>query len=491
MFKTSACQCTIQKWIEEQELVVKIIYAEKSQTDNHSFIVYTIQTQDMKEIKRRYSEFESLRKSLVRLYPVLLVPPIPEKHSITEYTRKDENIGVINKRKRMLERFLVRISDHPILRQEHVFHRFIHGNESWNDILTSAPLSDLPKDPLLPGVTLSQPNSVIPIPPSSYILKIPHPAFERAEINVNKTMQDKGIKLDRSQKNILKRLTDLSNDYTELGSVYNALSLYEPSGVLSGFIEKLGQVVDDSCSSTHEMIRDLEIECAEHIQDYSQYIQITQQALRYRHMKQAQVELIQDTLDQRHVVLDSLVRKQDESNKLKSELDSLSITPQELKEDEEDDFLDTESIEDGFAAVIKEDIKKSEEEYDYPASATLSTVRSSKEHIKKWSSTKKLFSAFSFTFQGMIDSDPEQTRQNQIMKTRETIRQLENAKQSTSQELVDMSSLLEEELKRLEDQQNKELKSILVSFAKIHLAYCERNMMCWKKIRNEVNELNQ
>lgn len=54
-------------------------------------------------------------------------------------------------------------------------------------------------------------------------------------------------------------IIDLSNDYTELGSVYNALSLYEPSGVLSGFIEKLGQVVDDSCSSTHEMVIKLEL----------------------------------------------------------------------------------------------------------------------------------------------------------------------------------------------------------------------------------------
>lgn len=50
---------------------------------------------------------------------------------VAEYTRKDENNAMIDKRKRMLERFLVRIGVHPILSQEHVFHRFIHGNESW------------------------------------------------------------------------------------------------------------------------------------------------------------------------------------------------------------------------------------------------------------------------------------------------------------------------------------------------------------------------
>jgi hypothetical protein len=44
MYKPSPCQCTIQFLLKEQENILKIIYAEKNQTDNNSFIVYTIQT---------------------------------------------------------------------------------------------------------------------------------------------------------------------------------------------------------------------------------------------------------------------------------------------------------------------------------------------------------------------------------------------------------------------------------------------------------------
>ncbi|KAI9276577.1 hypothetical protein BY458DRAFT_505396 [Sporodiniella umbellata] len=471
MYKENICQCLVSKWAEKEPLDLKITYAEKTQTENQSFIVYTIQTQDKREVKRRYSEFEHLRKVLLRLYPVLLVPPIPEKHSIVEYTRKDESAEFINKRKRMLERFLMRVGIHPILRQEHVFHRFIHGKESWNEISLSPPVSDLPKESIL-----TQPLTMQIHTSSSYTLKTPNLEFEQAETQVSKSIQEKGTKLDKSQKTILKRLSDLSNDYNELGSVYNALSLYEPSNILSGFIEKLGQVIDDSCSSANEMIRELEIECAEHIQDYTHYIHIAHQALKYRHKKQAELEWIHDTLGQRHLSLSSLVRRQDESDKLKTDMDSLSLThdTQQVTDEGEDDFLDTESIEDGFAAIIKDDFKKQEDEYNYPENATLSTVKSSKEKTKKWSSTKKLLSAFSFTIQGMIDSDPEQTRQNQISKTRESILQLENTKQSTNQELIDISSTLKEELKRLEEQQSKELKHILISFAKIHLTYCER-----------------
>lgn len=34
------------------------------------------------ETRHRYSEFESLCKSFVKLHPTVIVPPIPEKHSI-------------------------------------------------------------------------------------------------------------------------------------------------------------------------------------------------------------------------------------------------------------------------------------------------------------------------------------------------------------------------------------------------------------------------
>jgi hypothetical protein len=37
-----------------------------------------------------------------------------------------------------------------------------------------------------------------------------------------------------------------------------------------------------------------------------------------------------------------------------------------------------------------------------------------------------------------------------------------------------MSDMLQQELKRHKAQQDKELKLILIAFAKIHLSYCER-----------------
>lgn len=38
---------------------------------------------------------------------------------------------MIARRKRMLQTFLNRIARHPILSNEHVFHRFLDGEVSW------------------------------------------------------------------------------------------------------------------------------------------------------------------------------------------------------------------------------------------------------------------------------------------------------------------------------------------------------------------------
>lgn len=87
------------------------------------------------EARHRYSEFESLRTHLVKLYPTLIIPPIPSKNTIGDYAVKQskakEDAVLIARRKRMLQTFLNRIARHPILSNERVFHRFLDGEVSW------------------------------------------------------------------------------------------------------------------------------------------------------------------------------------------------------------------------------------------------------------------------------------------------------------------------------------------------------------------------
>lgn len=87
------------------------------------------------EVSRRYSEFASLRNALVSLHPTLVVPPIPEKHTMADYaakpTKAKEDRDIIDQRKRMLAVFLNRCRRMKEVMEDGVFWRFLDPNSSW------------------------------------------------------------------------------------------------------------------------------------------------------------------------------------------------------------------------------------------------------------------------------------------------------------------------------------------------------------------------
>jgi hypothetical protein len=86
-------------------------------------------------VRRRYSEFASLRDALTRLHPTLIVPPIPEKHTMADYaanpTNAKQDQQIIDLRKRMLAVFLNRCRRMDEIRTDGVWWRFLDPNASW------------------------------------------------------------------------------------------------------------------------------------------------------------------------------------------------------------------------------------------------------------------------------------------------------------------------------------------------------------------------
>jgi PX domain len=86
-------------------------------------------------VRRRYSEFASLRQTLVNLHPTLVIPPIPEKHTMADYaakpTKAKEDTAIIELRKRMLAVFLNRCRRMKEVREDGVWWRFLDPNVSW------------------------------------------------------------------------------------------------------------------------------------------------------------------------------------------------------------------------------------------------------------------------------------------------------------------------------------------------------------------------
>lgn len=80
-------------------------------------VVYTVSTQfpDGKSavVNRRYNDFEWLQKSLESKHKDILIPPIPEKDALSRF-----HASVLQYRKREFNRFLARLTLHPILKDD-------------------------------------------------------------------------------------------------------------------------------------------------------------------------------------------------------------------------------------------------------------------------------------------------------------------------------------------------------------------------------------
>ncbi|KAG6033316.1 Sorting nexin-4 [Claviceps sp. Clav32 group G5] len=109
-----------------------------------AFISYLITThstfqsfqKETTTVRRRFTDFVFLYKQLMRDYPATAVPPLPDKQRM-EYVRGDRfGADFTARRAHSFQRFLVRLSLHPILRRAPILHNFLESPD-WNATMRS------------------------------------------------------------------------------------------------------------------------------------------------------------------------------------------------------------------------------------------------------------------------------------------------------------------------------------------------------------------
>ncbi|KAI3403723.2 SNX41 [Candida oxycetoniae] len=150
----------ITQLLNDKHLQIDIINSEK--LINSSIIVYTIQLFSEESlnkivVKRRYSEFKSLRDNLIKLFPTLIIPPIPEKHSFLSYLLNTINIdnesNIVEMRKRYFKLFLddIVFDSSEELKNCPLVHKFLDPNYElcWYNALNEPPVNIIPNNLLL------------------------------------------------------------------------------------------------------------------------------------------------------------------------------------------------------------------------------------------------------------------------------------------------------------------------------------------------------
>ncbi|KAJ1955172.1 intercellular trafficking and secretion [Dispira parvispora] len=80
-------------------------------------------------LRRRYQDFTWLYNNLSKDYPACALPPLPGKYRMEYITGDRFSDDFVTKRQTALERFLVRVAHHPVLRESHYFVVFLEARD--------------------------------------------------------------------------------------------------------------------------------------------------------------------------------------------------------------------------------------------------------------------------------------------------------------------------------------------------------------------------
>lgn len=237
----------------------KIVISEAtkvSEGQGRTFVAYTI-VNGTHSVKRRYSDFESLRNLLMKLFPMVLIPPIPEKQSLKNYSKAITNSGTnyllssdiagslessltrintstansdekfIRHRIKMLTKFLNHLLNDQEIMNTSIISEFLNPNTpNWNDFITNSPtFSNLPKNVLqcnpLDPTNTTRIHASLPIPTATTQIQYP-----KAKTNKKKQRQ-KDKEDDTTQEAAETKSNDTKADIPAQPNMANSFSVIE------------------------------------------------------------------------------------------------------------------------------------------------------------------------------------------------------------------------------------------------------------------------
>ncbi|AET39148.1 Snx41p Ecym_4068 [Eremothecium cymbalariae DBVPG len=330
---------------QEVQPCIKIIDAgQYKDTFGNYAIGYTISFNEF-QVTRRYSEFDTLRQALTRLLPTVIIPPIPSKHPLIRYflnpLNAENDIKIIDKRRRLLSRFLNNCYDIEDVRMHVIFQKFINPEYIWRDVLLSPPISILPVNNLLaPPLKPTKPSPLhllLPTPSLRSVSRVNHDAGDLkaenrfAELEVMLTKYQKCLQplmAFARQKKI--HFKQLASSLSELGAYYNAFSLEDnvislPHHAhqiedLSRAIEKIGQAVDVNYVSSEILVDNIVVLLEEPVSEMIQFIQEGKHVLKFRKLKKQQYYIIDTTIKSRNERIEELRNYQAQMARLEAAL---------------------------------------------------------------------------------------------------------------------------------------------------------------------------
>ncbi|ROT39343.1 hypothetical protein SODALDRAFT_378442 [Sodiomyces alkalinus F11] len=248
-------------------------------------------------VRRRFTDFVFLYKALYRDFPTAAVPPLPDKQRM-EYVRGDRfGPDFTHRRAHSLQRFLTRLSLHPVLRRADILHIFLESPD-WNATMRTR------------SVRLSQSSDsggVLDNLTESFMTafsKVHKPDRRFIEVRERSDKLDDGLaSTEKVVARVARREHDIVTDQKDLAEQFQKLIVLEP-GVETA-VHHFAASMEDSAQALQQLREITEQDYLGSLRDMQAYSQALKSLLKAREQKQVDYEQLIEYLNKATAERDS------------------------------------------------------------------------------------------------------------------------------------------------------------------------------------------
>ncbi|GAB7363517.1 hypothetical protein MBLNU230_g3786t1 [Neophaeotheca triangularis] len=280
-------ECSVTKPQKEGEGTQNayISYLVTTDTDFKSF------QSSHSEVRRRFTDFVFLYKTLQREYPQCAVPPLPDKHNMSYVRGGRFEADFTARRGYSLQRFLRRLTLHPVLRRAVILTLFLESSD-WNATMRSRPSRGMS------GSENAGTGSVLETWTDSLLNAFTktHKSDKRfLEVGERSSkLNDDLSTVSKTVARVAKRESDLETDYADLATQFQRLAALEPG--VAAELTNFAACVQQTSEGWGGVKAYTDQDYLGSLRDMEAYISSVRALLKTREQKQLDFEALTDYL---------------------------------------------------------------------------------------------------------------------------------------------------------------------------------------------------
>ncbi|KAI0126530.1 putative vacuolar targeting protein Atg24 [Xylariales sp. AK1849] len=250
--------------------------------------------------RRRFTDFVFLYKTLSKDYPACAVPPLPDKQRM-EYVRGDRfGPDFTHRRGFSLQRFLSRLTLHPILRRAPMLHTFLESPD-WNATMRSrSARTSVNVEPGAGGVFDNFADTFINV-----FTKVNKADKRFIEVRERSDKLDEDLAhVEKVVARVVRREADLEIDVRDLAEQFQKLITLEPG--VENAVHAFAASVEDSATGLRKLKDHTDQDYLGSLRDMSAYSIALKNLLKAREQKQLDHEQLTEYLNKSTIDRDSL-----------------------------------------------------------------------------------------------------------------------------------------------------------------------------------------